>query len=255
MEDLPHSKECSKVNSLHRWPTLVACVSTVIWSLVPLVAQAQQRNPQLRNPQPRNPQQHNVRPANVVPMQQGGDRIAVIDINHIFKNHARFKQMVEDWKNDVKGAEAKMKGENGRIQTMMEELKRFNPGSPEFKALEEKIAKERAGLQVKMQIEKRNLMSREAKMYLNIYKEVQEQVAYFARQKGITLVLRFTSGQVNSEDPRQIQNALLRPVVFQDRIDITQEILSRLNPPAGVAIPPRGSRNSLNNRIPQSPRR
>ena len=46
-----------------------------------------------------------------------GDRIAVIDINHIFKNHDRFKQMVNDWKQDVQNAEAKMKAENA-LNTM-----------------------------------------------------------------------------------------------------------------------------------------
>jgi len=208
------------VNASFRWATFVAFVSVVL-SNTPTATVAQQPTTQPPGSAARG----------VAPMQQAGDKLAVIDINYIFKNHDRFKQMAKDWKGDVQRAEAEMKAQNSGIANGVEELKRWEPGSAEFKNLEESIAQKRADLQVKMQIKKKNLMLREAKMYLEVYNEIREQVAYFSRQNGITLVLRFSSGQVNSEDPRQIQTALLKPVVFQDRIDITQSILNRLNPP------------------------
>ena len=169
-------------------------------------------------------------------------KIAVIDINHIFKNHTRFKAMVESWKAEVKRAEAEMKGRGSQVEKMVEDLKRYNPGTPEYKRLEEAIAKKRGELQVEMQLKKKDLMLREARMYLNVYEEVQQQVATFAQQNSIDLVLRFSRNKVNAEDPRQIQAALLRPVVYQDRIDITVQILQRLNPPptGQLGNPPRG---------------
>ncbi len=209
------------MNVSFRWATFVAFVSVVVLSNTPTATVAQQPTTQPPVSAARG----------VAPIQQAGDKLAVIDINYIFKNHDRFKQMAKDWKGDVQRAEAEMKAQNSGIANGVEELKRWEPGSAEFKNLEESIAQKRADLQVKMQIKKKNLMLREAKMYLEVYNEIREQVAYFSRQNGITLVLRFSSGQVNSEDPRQIQTALLKPVVFQDRIDITQPILNRLNPP------------------------
>lgn len=162
----------------------------------------------------------------------GGDRIAVIDVNHIFKNHVGFKTMVEDWKKDVKAAEEEVKRENERIEKRVNDLRRYKPGSDDFKSREETLAKERAAIQVNIQIKKKDLMLREAKMYLKVYKETKQAVAYFAQQAGITLVLRFNSGDVNTEDPRQIQALMLRPVLYQNRVDITGDILARLNPPA-----------------------
>lgn len=215
------------MNASFRWATFVAFVSIVVLSSTPATTIAQQRATQ-----PLAAAQRGVGPA-----QPMGDKLAVIDINFIFKNHDRFKQMAKDWKADVQRAEAEMKAQNSGITNGVEELKRWEPGSAEFKNLEESIAQKRADLQVKMQLKKKELMLREAKMYLEVYNEIREQVAYFARQNGITLVLRFSSGQVNSEDPRQIQTALLKPVVFQDRIDITQPILNRLNPPRNATRP------------------
>ena len=165
------------------------------------------------------------------------DRIAVIDINYIFKNHTRFGAMVEDWKGDVQKAEDGFRGERTEIQAMAEDIKRFKPGQPDYKRLEEDIARRQSDLQVRMQLKKKGLMEREAKMYMNVYSEVQEQVQYFAQRHGITMVLRFNRNDVTSDDPRQIQQALLRPVVFQDNIDITVDILQRLNPPGSGGNP------------------
>ena len=165
-----------------------------------------------------------------------GDRIAVIDINHIFKHHERFKAMVEAWKKDVKAAEDLVRTERQKIDEFVKQLDRFKAGTPEYKGLEEDIARNQASLQASMALQKKDLMKREAKMYLNVYREIQEQVDYFARTNGITLVLRFNRAEIDEEDPRQIQQGLLRQVVFQDRIDITMDILKRLNPASGQRI-------------------
>ena len=162
-----------------------------------------------------------------------GDRIAVIDINYIFKNHFRFKAMVEDWKKDVKMAEDQMKQKRKEIDSLIKDLENYKRGSPDYKTREKQIAQMQAALQAEMQLQKKDLMQHEAKMYLTVYKEVQEQISYFSRQHGITLVLRFNRASINEEDPRQIQQGLLRPVLFQDNIDITMDILKRLNPPPG----------------------
>lgn len=175
-----------------------------------------------------------------------GDRIAVIDVNYVFKNHEGFKQLVEDWKQRVKTAEGKMKARNQAIEKNVEQLRIYKPGTEDFKRMEERVAKDRADLQVEVQINKKELMVEEAKMYLSVYQTVKEQVAYFAKQNGITLVLRYNSGEVNSEDPRQIQSLMLRPVIYQDHIDITNDILSRVNggaPPVRTGQKPASTQN------------
>lgn len=164
-----------------------------------------------------------------------GDRVAVIDINYIFKNHNRFKKMVEDWKTDLKVVENQFRKQNDEIKNLAERASQFEIGSPDYKRLETDVAKRRADLQVKMQLQKKDLMEREAKMYLNIYNEIQKHVNYFARTHNITLVLRFNREPIKAEDPRAIQQGLLRPVVYQNQIDITEDILRYINPPAADA--------------------
>ena len=214
--------------------TSIACLTLVAFSASTSPAQ------QTKRAQPRT----------TTPPASSGDRIAVIDVNHIFKNHAGFKQLVEGWKQKVKTAEGKMKAKNQAIEKMVEQLRLYKPGTQDYKQTEERIAKTRADLQVEVQINKKELMIEEAKMYLSVYQQVKKQVAYFAKQNGITLVLRYNSGDVDTEDPRQIQSLMLRPVIYQDHIDITNDILSRVSP-AQVGRKPAPTRNRA---VPQTRR-
>ena len=91
------------------------------------------------------PQRPAAPPAQPVPAAApaGGPavHVAVIDVGYIFKNHARFKAAMDKMKEQVMAAENTLKAERDRINGMMEQIKGFNPGTPEFKKLEADIAK------------------------------------------------------------------------------------------------------------------
>ena len=50
----------------------------------------------------------------------GGPSIALLDVSYIFKNHARFKGMMEDMKADVERAENQVKAERDAITKLNE---------------------------------------------------------------------------------------------------------------------------------------
>ena len=61
---------------------------------------------------------------------------------------------------------------------------------------------------------------------------------YYAQQNNIGLVLRFNGDQVNPDRPEAILKAINKPVVSQNNIDITPDVLALLNrggSPGGVA--------------------
>ena len=66
------------------------------------------------------------RPGQPVP----GFRVALLDVNYIFKNHNRFKGMMEDMKGDVQRAEERVKQESDAIKKLAERLKEFRAGRP-----------------------------------------------------------------------------------------------------------------------------
>lgn len=163
------------------------------------------------------------------PAAPSGGAVAVIDIAVIFKKHPRFTQMMEDMKKDVEAAENSLKAERDKINGMIGQLQGFKPSSNEYKTLEEQITAGQAGLKVRMQQEKREFFEREAQIYFSVYNEVNKFIAYFAQRHNISLVLRHDSSEVKADNRQSVLQYVNRAVVYQSRIDITDDVLAMLH--------------------------
>jgi Skp family chaperone for outer membrane proteins len=154
--------------------------------------------------------------------------IALLDISYIFDKLPRFKQMLEEMKADVDRAEQEVKVERDAIKKLMDRLEGFK-GTPDYKAMEEEVAKRQGDLAVRINLQKKDFMLREAKIYHNVYKEVQQETEYYCAQNGIDVVLRFNGDPVDVDKPDSVLAFINRPVVTyaRDR-DITKPILDRL---------------------------
>jgi Skp family chaperone for outer membrane proteins len=180
-----------------------------------------------------------------------GHNIAVVDVSVIFKKHARFDGMMKKFKKDLEGAEAKMKQEMTEIKSTQEQLKDFTPGSPDFKQMEQRIAKQMADWQLKAQMQKKDFLEQEGRIYYQVYRELDDAVKRFAMKHQIALVLRYASDPVDDPNDRnEIIRGINKPIVYVDpSLDITNWILEDLNrsgaaasgaAPQGVGVRPQG---------------
>jgi Skp family chaperone for outer membrane proteins len=205
---------------VNRQLATLVCAAVVALAQVPAFAQAPVAIPQGQQPaaRPATPASH----------------VAVIDVGYIFKNHARFKGAMDKMKDEVMAAENALKSERDRINGLMEQLKGFNVGTPEYKKLEAEIAKAQGDFNVTAQLQKKDFMDREAKVYLQVYTDIERAVAQFAREHGIAVVLRFDGDPVDGADRNQILRGITKPIVYYEGgNDITPDILRMLN---GAAV-------------------
>lgn len=159
-----------------------------------------------------------------------GMPMALIDIGYIFKNHVRFKNAMDMLGKDIRATEDVLNKERVTIQKMMERLKDYKPGTPDFKKLEEDIAQKQADFQVKAQIQKREFTEREAALYFKTIQEINESVKAYAESNQIGLVMKFNGDPMESTDRESVMRELNKPVMYYNRsIDITPIILSELN--------------------------
>ena len=175
----------------------------------------------------------------------------MIDIGYVFNNHARFKQMMEDMRNDVQAFEGKLKENGAELQKMQAQLQENRPGTPDYKKLEEQIAGFQAQVQAKTQLKRKDFLENEARIYYNVYNEIVKEVSYFSQRQGIDLVVRFNSEQIDPQNRKSVLEGVNRAVVYQNRLNITYEISERLNVgtrppdaarPAAKTIPRRRTR-------------
>jgi Skp family chaperone for outer membrane proteins len=138
-------------------------------------------------------------------------------------------------------AENALKAERDRINSLMETLKGFNVGTPEYKKLEAEVAKAQGDFSVNAQLQKKDFMDREAKVYLQVYSEIERAVSQFARDNGIAVVHRFDGDPVDSSDRNRILGSITKPIVYFDpQIDITPQVLKMLNGASVAAQPQPG---------------
>ncbi len=164
--------------------------------------------------------------------------IAVVDVNYIFKNYSQFKTAMEGIKADIQQAEGTLKTSRESIQAKEQQAKQYQPSSAEFKQLDEEVARLKADFNIKAGRTRKDFQEREAKVYYQTYLQVSSTVQYFAQQNNIGLVLKFNGDQVNPDRPEEILKAINKPVVSQNNIDITPDVLALLNrggAPGGAA--------------------
>lgn len=161
--------------------------------------------------------------------------VAVVDINYIFKNHAKFIAAMDGMKTDFQAVETDVKGKQQQIMQAQEQQKTFTPGSPEFKQLDEQIVRMTAGLQVDVTQKRKELVDREAKIYFDTYVEVTNTIKLYAEHKGIGMVLRFNGEEADPNNRESILRAINKAVHFQNSIDITPDVLAYLNRSAATA--------------------
>jgi Skp family chaperone for outer membrane proteins len=180
-----------------------------------------------------------------------GQSIALLDVTYIFKNHPRFKGMMEEMRADVQRAENAVKVEREQIAKEAEDLQAtFRKGTPDYKAAEEKLANRQAQLAVNVNRQKSDFLQREAKIYNAVYQEIWQVTDYYCKQNGIGMVMKFNGDPADVDRPDTVLAKINQQVVwYQERMDITPVILKELsrapaaNPNAasrpGVQLPPR----------------
>jgi Skp family chaperone for outer membrane proteins len=167
--------------------------------------------------------------------------VAVVDISYVFKNHNRFRAAMEGMKKDMEVIETNLKAKRDQVAKIEEERNKFNPGVEQYKQLDAQLARQMAEFNLEMTGLRKDFLDREAKEYYKTYLEVVDAVGMYAQQRNIGLVIRFNGDPVDPNRREDVLREINKPVVFQNRIDITPEVLQLLNRDAGVAPLPVGT--------------
>jgi Skp family chaperone for outer membrane proteins len=163
--------------------------------------------------------------------------VAVVDISYIFKKHERFRATMEQMKKEMEGIETDLKADRDKIAQTEQQRDTYNVGSPEYKQMDEDSARMKAEFNLKMTRLRKEFLEREAKVYYQTYLEVSDAVSYYAKRQDIALVIRFNGEPADPNRREEVLREINKPVVFQNQIDITPDILTLLNRDQHTASP------------------
>jgi Skp family chaperone for outer membrane proteins len=155
----------------------------------------------------------------------------LLDVTGLIKDSHRLKEMMADMQRAVAKAEESFKKDREDIRRLTEELKdsQLRSGSPEYRAKEELITKKTSDLNVAVQIQRKDFLQMESKIYYTVYVEIQQEVNLFAAANNISMVLKTSSEPVDAEKPEDILREMNKPVIWHAQgLDITPYIKERL---------------------------
>ncbi len=170
--------------------------------------------------------------------------IAVIDVTYILDHYTKLKKAMEYYKSQAQKVEDVLKQKQQDIAKRAEGLKTLQPGSPEYKKLEEELTKAESDWKLDVASKRRDFAEQESSYYLRAYQELQAAVKAYCERTGIQLVLRFNGAPIDPNNREMVQMEVFKLVMYYDkRIDITDVILQDLNRNAGgVAAQPQAPR-------------
>ena len=173
-------------------------------------------------------------------------RVVVVDVARVFKNHRRFNQDLELLRQDAQTYQAMLRTSQEQLQQRVDLARAQDPNSAEFRQAESDLTQELAAMQVNQRQKGRELAEKEAKLYFDVYMEVSRAIAAYADNNAVNLVLRYNSDPIDPADPKSILEGVNREVMFQQNRDITDQIIATVN--AGQAVESTANRTGPPNR-------
>lgn len=159
----------------------------------------------------------------------GGD-VAVIDVAYILKNHRRFEQAKEQLTSQFESAAKGLEAEKAEIIELQKGLSKYNPGTPDYRRLDEQVAQAQASWNVKANKHRKEIQDRQAAILANVYLEITNVVKQFSTQNGIGMVIQFNGEPIDPNKPFDTAKAITRPLVYvAPNRDITPHILGLIN--------------------------
>lgn len=164
----------------------------------------------------------------VAPVAQGPGGIALVDVNFIFKKHARLHDGLKALQSEAENVQKGFEGQLRDLQQESQKLAQLKVGSPEYQALEEQLVSKKSIIQGQIALKRKEFEQKEAHMYFTAYREITDEVTYFCQQRGVALVLNYSRDAINDQVPQDVARGISNKVVYCNRgLDITDIILPR----------------------------
>ena len=158
--------------------------------------------------------------------------VAVVDVARLEKQHTRLRAFIEDLKKQREANLAELQKDADKLARLEKQLQECEEGSEEHKELANKVALASAELTAKRLKFAEENERREAKIYYQFHGEVTREIKQFAHRYDINLVVPFDSSDLGPEATKEeILDRMTTNPLYEGRIDITDDILRRLNPP------------------------
>ncbi len=168
--------------------------------------------------------------------------IGLVDMAKVFKEYKKFTDLREVLQAEMQQKQAEGQAIAKQANKLKEELKLLKPGSPEYIKREADLVRLSSEFEAKGKLVQVHYRRREAEVFEAVYVDAMKVVELYAKHFGYTMIIRFNSAPLSSNNPQDLASGLNKLVVYsRPQDDITDAVSDYLNrqykPAAGAAAP------------------
>lgn len=156
--------------------------------------------------------------------------IGTIDLELVLKNYDGFRAAMEGIEADAMARSNDLMKIQSEASGEMEKLKSLAPGGLDQKRIEARLSELKIRLQSGKEQAQMELSRKEAEIIAKAYNEIQQMSQSIAKMRGMTMVVKTSAAPPSASDPKSIEAALFRSVIYSDpKLDLTSDVTKWLN--------------------------
>ena len=155
--------------------------------------------------------------------------VGLVNVDRILKDYKPLNDKLDPLKAEAKDLDGKVQVRQAELETVANQARQTQPGSPEFQRLQIQLVKLQTELQQFVAKGRHDLQQKEATVYLAFFRQLDTEVGKYAKANGLKLVLR--QYETSFEDGQSLQDvakSLNRTILYEEGLDITDAILKAL---------------------------
>lgn len=153
------------------------------------------------------------------------DGVRVIDLKKIFEESAKYKSRMKELKGEFEASAARVQAERSEIIKLEADLKDVPAGLPEFKELDETIARRKVEWKLNSDKQLKDIRERESRILWETYSEIQDAIRVYCKANGVTMVMQYNSDVPEPTTTSNVTRILGRNILYVDPSrDITPQI-------------------------------
>jgi len=156
--------------------------------------------------------------------------VAVVDFAKVMNGYKRLTERKDEIVRELEASQEKAKTLLAEAKRLQEEAKRHKEGSPDHQRISDELKSKAKAFDNFRREQQQAALEKHSKIMLWGYERVIEQIQQYADAHHIKLVMHSSPIPGDEKTPQEIYTGISnRKVLYQNALDITEEILQALN--------------------------
>lgn len=155
--------------------------------------------------------------------------LGLVNIERIAQQYKPFQTKVAALQEESKELQSSVALRQSELEAVGNELRKTAQGTADFQKLQTQFTRLQREMQSFVQEGQQKFREKDLKLSLSLHREIDQVLKPYCKSKGLKLVVRMPGSSLDeNQNQQQILQAISRGVLYEDGLDITDDVLKLL---------------------------